>query len=125
VDGGPQHPWDLAHQFVVIDSIEKLFQIEISYPAVALRNILLRLCQGLMRRPPRAVMGERRVPLLLQHERVGQIAAGQPKGGQECRRQRAFIVEELSIACPTLSWLTVKGGSGAGYCGGKGGSPGN
>jgi hypothetical protein len=110
VDGGPQHPWDLAHQFVVIDSIEKLFQIEISHPAVALRNILLRLCQGLMRRPPRAVMGERRVPLLLQHERVGQIAAGQPKGGQECRRQRAFIVEEVVDRMSDVELVDGEGG---------------
>src|SRR5258705_2169830 len=39
---------DLAHQFVVIDSIEEFFQVEINHPAVALRNILLRLSHGLM-----------------------------------------------------------------------------
>ena len=98
----------------MIDSIENLFQIEISRPAVALRNILLRLCQGLMRRPPRskpiAVMGERRVPLLLQHERVGQIAAGQPKEGQECRRQRASIVEEVVDRMSDVQLVDGEGG---------------
>src|ERR1700733_15472799 len=44
---------DLAHQFVMIDSIEEFFQIEINHPAVALRNIPLRLCHGVMRRPTR------------------------------------------------------------------------
>src|SRR5438874_11071274 len=33
---------DLAHQFVMIDSIEEFLQIEIDHPAVALRNVLLR-----------------------------------------------------------------------------------
>src|SRR5258707_7427717 len=32
---------DLAHQFVMIDSIEKFFQVEIDHPSMALRNILL------------------------------------------------------------------------------------
>jgi hypothetical protein len=62
---------DLAHQFVVIDSIEEFFQIEINHPSVALHNILLRLSHGLMRRPirskPIAVVGKRRVPSLLQN----------------------------------------------------------
>jgi site-specific DNA recombinase len=62
---------DLAHQFVMVDSIEEFFQIEINHPAVALRNILLRLCHGVMRRPTRsepiAVLGERRIPLPLQN----------------------------------------------------------
>src|SRR5277367_2741351 len=34
---------DLTHQFVVIDPIEKLFQIEIDHPSVALRDVSLRL----------------------------------------------------------------------------------
>jgi hypothetical protein len=37
---------DLAHQFVMIDSIEKFFQVEIDHPSVTLRNILLRLSHG-------------------------------------------------------------------------------
>jgi site-specific DNA recombinase len=61
----------LAHQFVVIDSVEEFFQIEVDHPSVALRNILLRLSHGVMRRPTRsepiAVLGERRVPLPLQN----------------------------------------------------------
>src|SRR6516162_6937535 len=34
---------DPAHQFVVVDSIEKFLQIKINHPAVALRDVLLRL----------------------------------------------------------------------------------
>src|SRR5260370_10592187 len=45
---------DLAHQFVVIDSIKELFHIEVDHPSVALRNILLRLSHGVMRRSPRS-----------------------------------------------------------------------
>src|SRR6201997_5866484 len=56
---------NLAHQFVMIDSIEEFFQIEINHPSVALRDILLRLSPGLMRRPTRsepiAVFGECRI----------------------------------------------------------------
>src|ERR1017187_2780193 len=44
---------DLTHQFVVIDSIEKLLQIKINAPAVAFGDILLRLCHRLMSRPSR------------------------------------------------------------------------
>jgi hypothetical protein len=55
----------------VIDSIEEFFQIEIDHPSVALRDVLLGLSHGIMRRPPRsepiAVLGERRVPLPLQN----------------------------------------------------------
>src|SRR5207302_5966075 len=62
---------NLAHQFVVIDSIEEFFQIEIDHPSVALRNVLLRLSHGVMRRPTRsepiAVLGERRIPSPLQN----------------------------------------------------------
>src|SRR6185312_10005854 len=62
---------DLAHQFVVIDSIKELFQIEIDHPSVTLRDVLLRLSHSVMRRSTRskpvAVLGERRVPSLLQH----------------------------------------------------------
>src|SRR6516164_3525532 len=45
---------NLAHQFVMIDSIEEFFQIEIDHPSVALHNILLRLGYGVMRRPTRS-----------------------------------------------------------------------
>src|SRR4029077_9049828 len=62
---------DLAHQFVVIDSIKELFQIEIDHPSVALRDVLLRLSHSVMRRSTRskpvAVLGKRRVPSLLQN----------------------------------------------------------
>src|SRR5258708_28757712 len=34
---------DLPHQFVVIDSIEELLQVEIDHPTVTLREVLLRL----------------------------------------------------------------------------------
>src|SRR6266498_1916610 len=63
-------PRDRRHQLVVVDSIEKLFQIEIHHPAVALGDILLRLGHRLMRRAlrtkPVTVLGERRVPSALQ-----------------------------------------------------------
>src|SRR4249919_3541461 len=62
---------DLAHQFVVIDSIKELFQIEIDHPSVALRDVLLRLSHSVMRRSTRskpvAVLGKRRVPSPLQN----------------------------------------------------------
>jgi hypothetical protein len=62
---------DLAHQFVMIDSIENFFQVEINHPSAALRNIPLRLSHGVMRRPTRsepiAVLGERWIPLPLQN----------------------------------------------------------
>src|ERR1700675_637338 len=62
---------DLAHQFVMIDSIEKFFQVEINHPSAALRNVPLRLSHGVMRRPTRsepiAVLGERWIPLPLQN----------------------------------------------------------
>src|SRR4029077_1942090 len=57
---------DLTHQFIVIDSIEEFLQIKINAPAVALGDILLRLCHRLMSRPSRpkpiAVIGKCRVP---------------------------------------------------------------
>src|SRR5229473_3564827 len=62
---------NLAHQFVMIDSIEEFFQIEVDHPSVALRDVLLRLSHGVMRRPTRsepiAVLGERRIPSPLQN----------------------------------------------------------
>src|SRR4029077_12048600 len=62
---------NLAHQFVMIDSIEEFFQIEVDHPSVALRNVLLRLSHGVMRRPtrsePLAILGERRIPSPLQN----------------------------------------------------------
>jgi hypothetical protein len=44
--------------------------------------------EGHLLRPGRNLAGE-----LI--ERVGQIAAGQPKEGQECRRQHTAVVEEV------------------------------
>src|SRR5438309_8964034 len=62
---------DLPHQFVVINSIEKFFQIEVNHPAVAFGNVPLRLSHRLMGGSSRsktiAVVGERRVPPPLQH----------------------------------------------------------
>src|SRR5260370_42535090 len=55
----------------MIDSIEKFFQVEIDHPSMAVRNILLRLSNGVMRRPTGseliAVLGERWIPLPLQN----------------------------------------------------------
>ena len=67
---------DLSHQSVVIDSIEKLLQVEVNHPAIACSNIPLCLCYSLMSRSPRsktvAVIGKLRVPPLLQnlHDRL-------------------------------------------------------
>src|SRR3989442_10338586 len=62
---------DLTHQFVVIDSVEKLFEVEINHPAGACGDVLLRLSYRLMCRSSGsktiAVVGERRVPPPLQH----------------------------------------------------------
>ena len=64
---------DLAHQFVVVDSIEKFLQIKINAPAVTFGDILLRLDHCLMSRPSRpktvAVIGKRPVPPPLQNLR--------------------------------------------------------
>jgi hypothetical protein len=60
---------DLAHQFVVIDPIEKFLQIKINAPAVAFGDMLLRLRHCLFGRPSRpepvAAFRERQVPLPL------------------------------------------------------------
>ena len=57
------------HQAVVIDSVEKLFEIEIDHDVVAVGDITLRLSHCLMAGAPRSkavtVLGERRVPPLL------------------------------------------------------------
>src|ERR1022692_3429803 len=62
---------DLAHQFVVVDSIEEFLQIKINAPAVTFGDILLRLFHrllGLPARPePVAVIGKRPVPPPLQN----------------------------------------------------------
>ena len=64
------------HQFVVVDPVEKLFQIEAHHPAAAFGHILLRLGYRLMRRTPGpepvTVFGELRVPSALQdlHHRL-------------------------------------------------------
>src|SRR5262249_36751814 len=62
---------DLSHQFVVMDSIEKFFQIKIHNPAVTRSDILLRLRHGLMSRPiwPETITAVRKrlVPLPLQN----------------------------------------------------------
>jgi hypothetical protein len=64
---------DLAHQIVVIDSIEKFLQIKINAPAVTCGEVLLRLGHRLMSRPPRpepiAVIRKRPVPPPLQNLR--------------------------------------------------------
>jgi hypothetical protein len=55
----------------VVHSIEKLFDVEIDHDVVAARNVALRLRHRLMRRAPRpeaeAVLGERPIPVRLQH----------------------------------------------------------
>lgn len=66
---------DARHQAVVIDSIEKSFEIKIDHVAVALGNVALRLGYRLMSGTSRteavAVLGECRVPLLLENLQQG------------------------------------------------------
>ena len=57
-------------------------------------------------------------------QRVSEIAAGQAEERHEGRRQRAAVVEEVVDGMTDVNPSTVKGGSGADVCGGKGGSPG-
>src|SRR3954452_13829625 len=61
----------LPHQFVVIDSVEKLFQVKIDAPAIAFSDILLRLCHCWMGGSPRsktvAAFRKRPVPVSLQN----------------------------------------------------------
>jgi hypothetical protein len=92
------------------DSIEEFFQIEIDHPSVALRNALLRLCHGLMRRPTRsepiAVLGERRIPSLLQnlHHRLLDKAVqhGWDVGGTMHLMQLALGMKMGRIGDPLL-----------------------
>src|SRR6202161_1690723 len=54
----------------MVDSIEEFFEVEINHDIVALGNVTLRLGHRLVRRAPGAepvaMLGERRVPSLLQ-----------------------------------------------------------
>lgn len=67
---------DLRHQFVVIDSVEELLQVEVNHPATTRHDMLMCLCYSLMSRSPRskavAVIEKPRVPPLLQnlHDRL-------------------------------------------------------
>jgi hypothetical protein len=60
---------DARHQAVVIDSVEKLFEIEIDQNVVALGDVNLRLSHRLMGGAPRSkavtVLGKRQAPPLL------------------------------------------------------------
>ena len=62
---------DARHQAVVIDSVEKLFEIEIDHDVVALGDVALRLGDCLMGGAHRSkavtVLGKRRVPPLLEN----------------------------------------------------------
>src|ERR1700739_251483 len=59
----------------MIDSVEKFFEVEINHDAVALGNVLLRLgyrlVGGASRSEAVTVLGERRVPLLLENLQQG------------------------------------------------------
>ena len=60
-----------AHQRVVVDPVETRFQVDGHHPPIARGNIALRAGHGLMRRAVRpetvALLGERPVPVTLQH----------------------------------------------------------
>jgi site-specific DNA recombinase len=66
------HP---RHQTVVIDPVEKFFEIKVNDDAVARGNVLLRLGHGLMGGASRSeavtVLGKRRVPAFLQNLQQG------------------------------------------------------
>src|SRR5215468_599256 len=66
---------DARHQNVVIDSVEKFFEIQVDHDVEALGDIPLRLGHGLMGgtswAEAVAVLGERRVPTLLQNLQHG------------------------------------------------------
>ena len=75
---------DARHQAVVIDSVEKLFEIEIDHDVVAVGDVTLRLSHCLMGGAPRskavAVLGKRRVPPLLenlQHSLLNRLSTTQ------------------------------------------------
>ena len=70
------HPrGDACHQGVVINSIEKSFEVEVNHIAVALGNVALRLGYRLMGgaswAEAVAVLGECRIPLLLENLQQG------------------------------------------------------
>jgi hypothetical protein len=70
------HPsGDARHQAVMVDSIEKFFEVKINDDVVALGYVSLRLGHGLVGRAPRSeavtVLGERRIPLLLEDLQQG------------------------------------------------------
>src|SRR6266481_5017493 len=66
---------DARHQAVVIDTVEKLFEIDVHHVAVALGYVALRLGYRLMGGASRSeavtVLGERRVPPLLKNLQQG------------------------------------------------------
>src|SRR3954471_2306451 len=71
-----RHPrGDPRHQAIVIDPVEKFFEIEINYNVVALGDVLLRLGHCLVGRAPWseavAVLGERWIPALLENLQQG------------------------------------------------------
>ena len=70
------HPdGDARHQHVVIDPVEKFFEIQIDHDAVALRNVALslsdRLMSGASRPEAVAMFGKRWVPALLENLQQG------------------------------------------------------
>ena len=71
-----RHPRsDARHQAVVIDPVEKLFEVKIDHDAVALGDVLLcpghRLVGGSSRPEAEAVLGERWVPPRLENLQQG------------------------------------------------------
>ena len=66
------HPFGHAsHQAVLIDSVEKFLEVDVNHHVVAVGDVLLCLGHGLMSGASRtesvAVLGKRRVPLLLEY----------------------------------------------------------
>jgi hypothetical protein len=70
------HPrGDSRHQAVMVDPVEKFFEIKVNHNAVARGNVALRLGYCLMGRAPRSeavtVPGKRRVPAFLKDQQQG------------------------------------------------------
>jgi hypothetical protein len=66
---------DARHQAVMIDPVEKFFEIEVDHDAAAFGNVSLRLGHRLMSGTSRseavAMLGKRRAPLLLENLQQG------------------------------------------------------
>ncbi|HTY83810.1 MAG TPA: recombinase family protein [Silvibacterium sp.] len=100
-----------CHQLVVVDPVEKLFQIQINHPAAACGDVLLRLGYRLMCRAsgpePVTVFGKPRVPPALQdlHHRLLNHAVQHRRDAQlshpSVRLGYLYPLHRMRLVCPT------------------------